>query len=207
MLAPRRNKVIYSFFSWLISHLIRTNFQKFDFTTLSFDQNRAILILSNHLSWWDGFWIFHINRIHFKKKFHVMITEENYEKVWFLKYLGSFSVKNNSRSVIQTLEYAGRLLDDPQNLVLIFPQGKLYSGHTDQIQFQKGLMNMINISQKNFQYIFSAIFVDYFEHRKASVTCYLRGWEGAEFTSLQLIKSAYNKHYEASRQHQSSVTV
>lgn len=136
-----------------------------------------------------------------------MITEENYQKVWFLKYLGCFSVKKNSRSVIQTLEYAGRLLDDPQNLVLIFPQGKLYSGHTDQIQFQKGLMSMINISSKKFQYIFSAIFVDYLEHRKASVTCYLEGWEGAEFTSLQLIKSAYNKHYEASRQQQSSVTV
>lgn len=207
MLAPRRNKIIYSFFSWLISRLIRKDFQKFDFNTVSFEQNRAILILSNHLSWWDGFWIFQINRIHFKKRFHVMITEENYQKVWFLKYLGCFSVKKNSRSVIQTLEYAGRLLDDPQNLVLIFPQGKLYSGHTDQIQFQKGLMSMINISSKKFQYIFSAIFVDYLEHRKASVTCYLEGWEGAEFTSLQLIKSAYNKHYEASRQQQSSVTV
>lgn len=207
MLVPRRNKIIYSFFSWLISRLIRSDFQKFDFNNVSFDQNRAILILSNHLSWWDGFWIFQINRIHFKKRFHVMITEENYEKVWFLKYLGGFSVKKNSRSVIQTLEYAGRLLDDPQNLVLIFPQGKLYSGHTDQIQFQKGLMSMINISSKKFQYIFSSIFVDYFEHRKASVTCYLEGWEGAEFTSLQLIKSAYNKHYEASRQQQSSVTV
>ena len=207
MLAPRRNKIIYSFFSWLISLLIRRDFQKFDFNTVSFEQNRAILILSNHLSWWDGFWIFQINRIHFKKRFHVMITEENYQKVWFLKYLGCFSVKKNSRSVIQTLEYAGRLLDDPQNLVLIFPQGKLYSGHTDQIQFQKGLMSMINISSKKFQYIFSAIFVDYFEHRKASVTCYLEGWEGAEFTSLQLIKSAYNKHYEASRQQQSLVTV
>ena len=207
MLAPRRNKIIYSFFSWLISRLIRRDFQKFDFNTVSFEQNRAILILSNHLSWWDGFWIFQINRIHFKKRFYVMITEENYQKVWFLKYLGCFSVKKNSRSVIQTLEYAGRLLDDPQNLVLIFPQGKLYSGHTDQIQFQKGLMSMINISSKKFQYIFSAIFVDYLEHRKASVTCYLEGWEGAEFTSLQLIKSAYNKHYEASRQQQSSVTV
>ena len=77
----------------------------------------------------------------------------------------------------------------------------------DQISFQKGLMNMINTSSKKFQYIFSANFVDYFEHRKASVTCYLQEWVGAEFTSLQLIKSAYNKHYEVSRQQQCSVTV
>ncbi len=207
MLAPRRNKIIYSFFSWVISYLIRADFRKFDFNRVGFDESRAVLILSNHLSWWDGFWIFQINRLHFKKRFHVMITEENYEKVWFLKYLGSFSVKKNSRSIIETLEYAGNLLDDPRNLVLIFPQGQLHSGHIDQIQFQKGLMNMINTSSKKFQYIFSANFVDYFKHRKASVTCYLHEWEGAEFTSLQLIKSAYNKHYEASRQKQSSVTV
>lgn len=207
MLAPRRNKIIYSFFSWYINHIIGKDFRKLDFNKISFDKDRSILVLSNHLSWWDGFIIFQINRIYFKKRFHVMITEENYENVWFLKYLGSFSVKKNSRSIIETLEFAGRLLDDPENLVLIFPQGKLYSGHTDQIQFQKGLMNMINISSKKFQYIFAAIFTDYFEHRKPSVNCYLQEWEGAEFTSLQLIKSAYNKHYETSRQQQSAVTV
>jgi hypothetical protein len=207
MLAPRRNKIIFSFFSWYINHIIHKDFKRLDFNHIDFDKGRSILILSNHFSWWDGFLLFQINRLYFKKRFHVMITEENYEKVWFLKYLGCFSVKKNSRSIIETLEYAGRLLNDPENLVLIFPQGKLYSNHTDDIQFQKGLMNMINISSRKFQYIFAAFFVDYFEHRKPSLNCYLQGWEGAEFTSLQLIKSAYNKHYETSRQKQSAVTV
>lgn len=204
MLEPRRNKLIHSFFSWYISRIIGSDFRKLEFNKVSFDKERSILLLANHYSWWDGFLMFHINKIYFRKKFHVMITEENYKNVWFLKYLGSFSVKKNSRSIIETLEYAGRLLDDSDNLVLIFPQGKLYSNHTDEIQFQKGLMSMINISEKKFQYIFAAAFADYFEHRKASITCYLQDWEGAEFTSLQLIKSAYNKHYEASRQKQSA---
>lgn len=207
MLAPRRNRIIFAFFSWYISRIIGSDFHKIEHNPVEFDENRSILLLSNHLSWWDGFLIFHINKIYFKKNFHVMITEDNYLKVWFLKYLGCFSVKKNSKSIIETLEYAGRLLDEPRNLVLIFPQGKLYSGHTEEIQFQKGLMNMINISTRRFQYIFSAVFVDYFEHRKPSVTCYLKGWEGAEFTSLQLIKSAYNKHYELSRQTQSATPV
>lgn len=136
-----------------------------------------------------------------------MVTEENYQKVWFLKYLGAFSVKKNSRSIIETLEYAGLLLDQADNLVLIFPQGKLYSNHTEQIQFHKGLMNMINVSKKKFQYLFAATFVDYFEYRKASMHCYLQAWEGAEFTSLQLIKSAYNKHFEASRKSQSATGI
>lgn len=204
MLKPRQNKIIYSFFSWYISRIINSDFKNMEFNRVDFQKDRAILLLANHFSWWDGFLMFQINKLYFKKKFHVMITVENYQKVWFLKYLGGFAVKKNSRSVIETLEYAGRLLDDKDNLVLVFPQGKLYSNHTDQIQFQKGLMNMINISKRKFQYIFAATFVDYFEHRKPSIHGYLEEWEGAEFTSLQLIKSAYNKHFEASRQKQSA---
>ncbi|SKB62324.1 1-acyl-sn-glycerol-3-phosphate acyltransferase [Daejeonella lutea] len=204
MLEPRRNSFIHAFFSWYISRIISTDFHKLAFNEVQFDRDKSILLLANHYSWWDGFLLFHINKVYFRKKFHVMITEENYENVWFLKYLGSFSVKKNSRSIIETLEYAGRLLDDSENLVLIFPQGKLFSNHIDEIQFQKGLMSMINISKRKFQYMFAAAFADYFEHRKPSITCYLNAWEGAEFTSLQLIKSAYNKHYEASRQKQSA---
>lgn len=207
MLEPRRNKLIHQFFSWYINRIIKADFEELKFNRIEFDKDRSILLLANHFSWWDGFLLFQINRLYFRKKFHVMITEENYRKVWFLKYLGSFSVKKNSRSIIETLEYAGGLLNDPQNLVLVFPQGKLFSGHVDQIQFQKGLMNLINNSFKKFQYIFAASFADYFEHRKPVLTSYLQVWEGAEFTSLQLIKSAYNKHYESSRQKQSAIEV
>jgi len=207
MLEPRQNKLVYQFFSWYIKRIISSDFQELKFNRTEFSKDQAILLLANHSSWWDGFLMFQINRLYFKKKFHVMITEENYRKVWFLKYLGSFSVKKNSRSAIETLEYAGKLLNNPDNLVLIFPQGKLYSGHVDEIQFQKGLINLINSSNRKFQYIFAASFIDYFEYRKPMLTCYLQEWKGAEFTSLQLIKSAYNKHYETSRQKQTAIQV
>ena len=206
MLKPRENKFIHKAFSWYISRIIGADFQKFEFDKITFDQQRAILILSNHFSWWDGFFIFHINKLYFQKKFHVMITEDNYKNVWFLKYLGCFSVKKNSRSIIETLDYAGKLLNDPKNLVLIFPQGKLHSNHLETINFEKGLTNLINSSGKNFQYIFAAMFSDFFEHRKPSVYCYLHKWEAEEFTSLQLIKNSFNKHYETSREQQSQIT-
>ncbi|WP_026896847.1 1-acyl-sn-glycerol-3-phosphate acyltransferase [Daejeonella oryzae] len=206
MLKPRQNKVIYTFFSWYISRIIRTDFRSFEIYKSEFDPGRSILLLANHFSWWDGFLMFQLNRIYFKKKFHVMITEDNYRKVKFLKYLGSFSVLKNSRSIVESLEFAGELLNDPSNLVLIFPQGKLFSNHAQQINFEKGLMKMIHSSHKKFQYLFAATFVDYFENRKPSVYCYLQQWEGAEFTSLQLIKSNFNKHYETSRQQQAEIT-
>ncbi len=204
MLKPRNNTIIYTFFSWYIRKIIKSDFADVKYNHIEFDKNRSVLLLANHFSWWDGFLMFHINKLYFGKKFHVMISEANYRTVWFLKYLGGFPVKTNSRSMIQSLEFAGKLLDDPHNLVLIFPQGKLYSGHVDEVKFEKGLMNLINSSKRNFQYVFSAGFIDYFQNRKPILTCYLKEWEGAEYTSLQLIKSAYNKHYEDSRQKQTS---
>ena len=202
-----RKYLIRAFFSWYISRIIHLDFKQLWFDELSFDSKRPILLLANHFSWWDGFLMFQMNRKLFKKKFHVMVTEENYRKVWFLKYLGAFSVNRHSREMIRSLEYAGTLLNDEDNLVLIFPQGKLYSSHVRQVEFEKGLIRVINASEKKFQYVFAASFVDYFENRKPTVRCYLSCWEGAEFTSLQLIKSAYNRHFELSKQVQNGIIV
>lgn len=201
------DKLIVKFFSWYIKNAVSKDFSSFTFNTIEVDPSKSILLLANHFSWWDGFLMFQLNKRLFKKKFHVMVTEENYRKVFFLKYLGAFPIKKHSRSAIESLEYAGRLLNNPENLVLIFPQGKLYSNHADNVVFEKGLLNLINSSDKKFQYVLSATFVDYFDKRKPAISCYLTSWEDQEYTSLQLIKNAYNKHYENSRQQQCRITV
>lgn len=109
--------------------------------------------------------------------------------------------------MIETLNYAGGLLADPQNLVVIFPQGKLYSNHIDELVFKKGLMNIIKKAENKFQYLFAALFVDYFANRKPSLTCYLKQVNGVEFNSLQSVKNAYNQHYQTSRQQQAGIIV
>lgn len=107
---------------------------------------------------------------------------------------------------MDTLNYAGELLNDPNNLVLVFPQGKLHSNHTKSVVFEKGVMQMINASQKKINIIFAATFVDYFAKRKPSANTYLQNWENEEYVSLQLLKSAYNKHYDQSLVKQTQIT-
>lgn len=204
---PRRNIFVYRFFAWYIGRIIRADFSRFKYNPVAVSESRSILLLANHFSWWDGFWMFHLNRLHFKKKFHVIVSEDNFRKVWFLKYMGAVPLKRRSRSMIKTLEYAGTLLDDPDNLVLIFPQGKLFSMHVHSVHFEKGLLNLINSSAKKFQYLFAANFVDYLANRKPALTCFLQEWDAEHFTSLQMIRDAYHKHYETSRQHSSRITV
>ncbi|MFC4198984.1 1-acyl-sn-glycerol-3-phosphate acyltransferase [Pedobacter jamesrossensis] len=206
MYQPRKNTIVYKFFSWYIQFIIKKDFAAFNFDKAEINQNSSVLILANHFSWWDGFFIFYINKKIFKKQFHVLVNAENYNKVIFLKYLGAFAAENRGKDVLETLNYAGKLLDNPDNLVLVFPQGKLYSNHLTSISFEKGVMQMINASQKKINIIFAATFVDFFERRKASVYTYLQNWENEEYISLQLLKSAYNKHYDTSVVKQNHIT-
>ncbi|WP_316739612.1 lysophospholipid acyltransferase family protein [Pedobacter aquatilis] len=198
MYLPQKNKIIYRFFSWYIEFIIKKDFHAFNYDKVTLKSDSSILVLANHFSWWDGFFIFYLNKLVFKKDFHVLVNAENYKKVSFLKYLGAFAASNNGKDVLETLSYAGELLNNPQNLVLVFPQGRLHSNHIQDINFEKGVMQMINSSKKRINIVFAATFIDYFAARKPSVFTYLHNWDNEEYVSLQLLKSAYNKHYNSS---------
>ncbi len=207
MIKPKSNKIIYAFFAWYIERIIKKDFSGFEYNNVDFDPQKSILLLSNHFSWWDGFLVFHLNKIYFKKKFHVMVLEETAKKEGFLKYVGAFSIQKNAKSIIESLEFAGKLLDDPNNLVLIFPQGKLYSLHSKTVNFEKGVSRIINASKRNFNYVFAVILTDYFDQRKPKLKIELQNWSQPEFASLQVIKNAYNKHYETVLNQQAEITV
>lgn len=207
MIKPKDNKLVHRFFAWYIKHIIKKDFHNFFHNTINIEPDKAILLLANHCSWWDGFLLFYLNKLYFKKHFHVMIVEETAQKLWFMKYLGAFSINKKSRTIISSLKYAGELLNNPDNLVLIFPQGKLFSSHSREIIFEKGVSHIIQNSTKQFQYIFAVILFDYFQNRKPSVAVHLKKWESQEYTSLQVIKSEFNKHFDEAKQLQSKQTV
>jgi len=206
MYHPRKNTLIYNFFSRYIRFIIKKDFAVFNFDHVELKEDSSVLVLANHFSWWDGFFLFYINKKIFKKQFHILVNADNYNKVGFLKYLGAFAAENKGKDVLETLNFAGKLLNDPKNLVLLFPQGKLHSNHLRSIEFEKGVMQMINASQKKLNIIFAATFIDFFAKRKPSAYTYLQSWENEEYVSLQLLKSAYNKHYDNSAIKQTQIS-
>lgn len=199
----RKSPILFQFFSWYIAYIIKKDFSSYTYDRLQIKEDEAILLLSNHSSWWDGFLMFQLNKVVFKKEFHVLVTSADYHKHWFLKYLGAFAAENKGKEVVETLLYAGQLLDDPKNLVLLFPQGKLYTSYINSISFEKGVMQLINASKKKFQIVFSATLTDYFNNRKPAAHSYLSTWEAEEYMSLQLLKRSYNRHYSDSISKQS----
>ena len=202
----RKSPIIQQFFSWYTGFLIRRDFSAFTYDQITVAPDEAVLLLANHFSWWDGFLLFQLNRLVFKKDFHILVGQSDFEQRWFLKYLGAFAPSAKGKDTVETLLYAGRLLDNPANLVLLFPQGKVYSAHVGTVNFEKGVMQVVNASQKKFKIVFAATFADYFSNRKAVIKTSLRSWEAAEYVSLQLLKSEYNKHYSKSLKEQTKVT-
>ncbi len=195
MIKPKKNSFIFAFFSWYIGHIIKKDFSSFNFNKVDFDTPKSILLLANHFSWWDGFLMFYLNKLYFKKEFHVMILEETAKKQWFMKNLGAFSVQKNSRSIFESLDFAASLLNNPKNLVLIFPQGRLHQANVKEIIFESGLKRILNKASNNFQFIFSVTFIRYFDKRKPAVKTHLLNWQNSETASLKNIQQAFNTHY------------
>jgi 1-acyl-sn-glycerol-3-phosphate acyltransferase len=130
------------FFSMYFRWIARKQFIQQRWITTSLDPNASVLLISNHQSWWDGILLFLINKRYWKKKFHVMMLEEELKKRMFLSRLGAFSVHKKSSSVGTSLEYAEKILEDPNNLVLIFPQGRIESPFSTQFTWPKGVQTL-----------------------------------------------------------------
>lgn len=203
----KKSPIIFKYFSWYIAYIIKKDFAAYTYNKLQINKDEAVLLLANHFSWWDGFLMFQLNRVVFKKQFHVLVTADDYKQHWFLKYLGAFAAEQKGKDVLETLIYAGKLLDDPENLVLVFPQGKSYSNYVRSVIFEKGVMQVINSSKKKFQIVFSATVIECFDKRKAALKTYLANWEAEEYMSLQLLKSEYNKHYDYATKSQNKTSV
>ena len=198
MYRPRENNFIYLFFSWYISTIIKKHFATVQLTHVDVRSDASVLLIANHFSWWDGFLLFQLNKRLFKKKFHILVNTENYRRIKFLRHLGAFAPEHHGKDLIETLNYAGRLLDDPQNLVVIFPQGKLYSNHLKEIGFERGVEYIIKGSRRAVDVIFSATFIDYFSKKKPVVYTYLKHFENEAKIDMLALKNSYNKHYEES---------
>jgi 1-acyl-sn-glycerol-3-phosphate acyltransferase len=206
MIRPKENRFIHWFFHHYIRIIIGRNFHDFKFNHIETRSNKSILLLANHFGWWDGFLLYWLNYKLFKKKFHIMILEDTVRDVFFLKYMGAFSIEKSSRAMIESLDYAAELLQDPQNLVLIFPQGKLYSNFSDEVSFEKGLVKVMKQAAGKFQYVFAATFIEYFQHKKPTINVYV---QNSDTESMQVadVQQQYQHHYQSAKQRQTQIIV
>jgi len=194
--------ILHAYVAWIV----RRNFQQLIFNTIEVDPDKSVLLLANHFSFWDSLILYIAGRKLFGKKFHVMVREDTTVQLKYLKYGGAFSVSKNSRDMLASLDYAAELLHDPKNLVLIFPQGKLYSNFVKQVHFEKGVMKIMGKAEGKFQLVFAATFIQYLRHKKPTATIYLKKEEYTNQT-LQEIENAYQQYFEQTKTEQTEIVI
>jgi len=206
MVRPQNNFFIRNILHYYVNWIVGRHFHEVCFEPVEVDPNKSILLIANHFSFWDSLILYIVCYKLLKKKFYVMVREDTTIQLKYLKYGGAFSVNKNSRDMLQSLDYAAELLNDPQNLVLIFPQGKLYSNFVNDIHFEKGIAKVIEKAEGKFLLLFAATFVQYLKHKKPTATVYLKVEPNAG-KSFEELKNAYQKHYDNAKLQQTEIVI
>jgi len=206
IIKAKHHRIIFPMFQYLGRTLIRYNFNSVYIHGDFIDNQKALLVIANHMSWWDGFWVELLNHKIFHRKFHFMMLEEQLKKHWYFQYTGGYSVKKKSRSAIESINFTLELLERPQNMVLMFPQGKIHSMHVDYIKFEKGIEKIIQKSPHDTQVIFVVNLVDYFSNKKPNLYMYFKSFLANDLKKSD-IENKYNVFYnETLNQHKTQIS-
>jgi 1-acyl-sn-glycerol-3-phosphate acyltransferase len=205
ILKAKHHFLVYPFFQWYSCWIIGRHFQKVVLKGNYTGKGLPVLLISNHTSWWDGFWAMYFNLKVLHRKFHFMMLEEQLRRLRFFNYTGGFSVKKSTRSIIESIHYTSQLLVDQGNMVLMFPQGKLFSAHESQVTFQKGIEKILGDLREKVQMIFLVNLTDYLSAKKPTLYMYFKEHEQNNY-SLSELQKAYNQFYSQSVEQQSKLS-
>lgn len=186
--------LLYPFFRLYTLWKIRRNFHGVKIRGDVSVKDLPVLLVTNHFSWWDGFWAMYLNIRLFKRKFYFMMLEEQLNKNKFFNKTGGYSVRKGSKSVINTLNYTARLLEDRNNLVLLFPQGRFYSLYENETRFEKGIEYILKKTKGKVQIVFNVNLIEYFAEQKPGLLICISEYSGTDF-SASVLEAEYNRFY------------
>ena len=173
MIPARRVKLFSNWFAIYMRYRMRRAFNRLVVTPFTPKPGHSVLLLCNHFSWWDGLWGNYLAYWHLDRHLYIMMQEDHLQKRMLLNLFGGFSINRSSREMIKSLQYAAGLLNDPENLVVVFPQGELISNHTTEIKVEKGIERLIKNIKGPCQIVYNCALIDYFESLKPSVFFHL----------------------------------
>lgn len=202
MIQARHTAFYVRFFNFYSRLMIRSHFRRVRIIGNINADFMPVLMIGNHFSWWDGFFACYINQMILKKKFHIMMLEEQLRPRMFLNKAGAFSIRRGSRDALESLQYAAGLLSLPENLVVLYPQGEFESLYRYPVKFEKGIEKVSAMAGSSFEVVFYAALMDYFSYRKPSLSIYLKQVSHELSKSSVALEKAYNDFLNDCRSHQ-----
>lgn len=102
------------------------------------DPKYPLLLVPNHSTWWDGFFVYLLNDRIFHREPYLMMSEKQLQRYPFFARLGVYSVAQ--KSVFSSLRYSVRILESDQNVMLcMFPQGELTLWDARPLNYKRGV--------------------------------------------------------------------
>ncbi len=202
MIKDRPNKIIKWFGAQIAERWVLRHFSSIKFIgELEVKQDRSCLMLMNHYSYNDGAILHRICRTILKKELKAMVIEAQIKAFPFLKYIGCFSINKKSRKMIESLNYAVELVNDPKVMLGIYPQAGLFSMHLNRIHFTNGLEYIFKRTDTvTYQIFFGVTLLDYLENFKPVARVYLTEYKGER--QVNQMEEAYNQFYLQCKQKQ-----
>ena len=200
MIKASHHRFIYPLFCHLTRRLMKWHFHSTQFVGSFHDRGLPLLVLANHTGWWDGFWILYHNLKYWNRRLFFMMLEEQLRKHWYFRHAGGFSVKRNSRSAFESIQYAAEILQDNRNMLLLFPQGELHSIYDHDFIFQSGTSQIIERCKNEIQILMVANLVDFYAHRRPTLYTHIETYQ-SDAKDIHSLQEAYREFYQKTLTH------
>ncbi len=195
MIPARRNKTLSNIFAKYMRYRMHRHFNRIVVTPFTPKPGHSVLLLCNHFSWWDGFFGNYLAYWTMKRHLYIMMQHDHLEKRMLFNFFGGFSIERGNREMLKSLWYAADLLNDPENLVVVFPQGELISNHTPQISIEKGIERLVKHIKGPCQIVYCCTLIDYFESLKPSAFVHLFDCGTANEVPFEQLITNINQHH------------
>ncbi|MDZ7401872.1 MAG: lysophospholipid acyltransferase family protein [candidate division KSB1 bacterium] len=134
------------------------------------DPNLPLLLIPNHSTWWDGFFVYLLNDQILKREPYLMMLDRQLAKYRFFARIGAFGITPGDReNVNESLNYTVELLQKKNVMITIFPQGILLPWGKRPLNFKKGIEAIIQLYQKPINILPLAIRAEYGGEQRAEV--------------------------------------
>lgn len=194
MFKSKHNIIYQKFFDFYGNYQISKHFHNHYIIGSYVENNRPLLYISNHYSWWDGFWINKLNQNIFQRNMYFLMLESQLNKHSYFYKTGGIPINKSSRSLINSLNFAAEKLGSPHNALLIFPQGKIETLYKFKLTFEKGVYKILKDKYENIDVILICNLIEYSSNPKPTLFTYYKQIIIGE-SEVGQIEDIYNDFY------------
>ena len=137
-------------FALYLTRLCKRHFQKISVLGKIPETDPALplLLLPNHSTWWDGFFVYLLNKKIFRRRIYLMMLEAQLARHKFFARLGAYSINPHSAgSIKNSLRYSVAVLNEKmasRPMLCIFPQGELLPWDKRPLVYKNGLETILS---------------------------------------------------------------